>query len=97
MAKELAPFNRVILRALKRYPPIMELYVKYSSVVNYIFVCGVIGVAVNYAVFHVLLRILLEPVAFCGGVAFGAASNYTFTVGRFGYVFGFTQSCKEAE
>ena len=67
---------------------VWKLYEKWARFLNYAFACGVIGVIVNYTVYHLLLVMLWEPVAFYGGVLVAALSNYTLTVGPLGYLFG---------
>lgn len=86
MRIEEAPFSRFIVKHMRA--PLLDLYLKYIRFLNYAFVCGVIGVAVNYAAYHIAAAFIWEPVAFYGAVVVAALSNYSLTVGPFGHVFG---------
>ena len=70
--------------ALSRFAP---LYAKNYKIVNYAFVCGVLGTIVNYIFYHSMLNFMWEPVAFYIGIGGGAVSNYLLTVGPYGYLF----------
>ena len=58
-----------------------EFYLKHVKIMNYAFVCGIIGVIVNYSVYHFMIWLIWEPIAFYIGVGVAALSNYTFTRG----------------
>lgn len=87
-----SPFTRRVLRALSFSGWLRRQYLARERVANYAFACGVIGVLVNYVVYHVTVGFTWEPVAFYSGVLAGACSNYLFTVGRYRWVFGFEET-----
>ena len=95
MKIEDAPFSQLIFKNLGRVKTLQGLYVKYMRFLNYAFVCGVIGVLVNYIVYHLLSLALWEPVAFYVAVGVAALSNYTLTVGKGGYIFGLSKEEKQ--
>lgn len=80
-------FSKTIKPYLSRLT-LWGLYVKNARFLNYAFVCGVLGVLVNYGVYHILNRVVWEPAAFYAAVGVAALSNYTFTVGPYGHLFG---------
>ena len=81
------PFTDRLSRLLPE--SIRGYYLAYSKPVNYAFVCGVVGVLVNYLTYHALLAMFagLEPIVFYAGVGVGAVSNYLFTRGPLDYLF----------
>jgi hypothetical protein len=91
-----APFSKFIIKNIHSVVPLLDLYLKYIRFLNYAFVCGVIGVAVNYIVYHIAATFIWEPVAFYGAVIIAALSNYSLTVGMFGHWFGLEKEKEEA-
>lgn len=82
---DLAAFTDAVARLLPR--PIRGFYLSNVRFLNYAFVCGVLGVLINYAVYHVAALFIWEPAAFYGGVGVAALSNYTLTVGSMKHIF----------
>lgn len=82
---DLAAFTDAVTRLLPE--PLRGLYLGNVRFLNYAFVCGVLGVLINYVVYHVAALFLWEPAAFYGGVGVAALSNYTLTVGSMKHIF----------
>jgi hypothetical protein len=82
-----------ILGALlpERYHKYIDLYTGNRKFLNYCFVCGVLGVAVNMIVLYSLVNML--PLWLANGAAILAAmaNNYYLTVGPLGYLFEFAE------
>jgi hypothetical protein len=91
---EEAPFSKFVIRNIHGLIPLLDFYLKYIRFLNYAFVCGVVGVAVNYAVYHVAATLIWEPAAFYGAVIIAALSNYSLTVGPLGHWFGLEKEKK---
>lgn len=72
------------------HPKLNKLYIKNTGPLNYILVCGVIGISINIAVNHFVFN-LINQLAISNGIAVivAGASNYTFTVGPLGYLFDY--------
>ena len=70
---------------LKMFAP---LYIKYYKIFNYLLVCGGIGVLVNQIVLHTYIATFPLWIADCLAIGAAATSNYIFTVGPLGYLFG---------
>ena len=71
-----------------------NIYIKMESMFNYAFVCG-IGVFINQFVIHKLIGDM--GLFWANNVAIVTAFiwNYTFSVGPFGFVFGFSRAQEE--
>jgi hypothetical protein len=74
-----------------------NLYTQNHKFVNYAFVCGGIGVAVNQAVLHGLVTFLPLYLANFGAIAAAMVTNYTLTVGPLGYIFGLSEKKEKKE
>ena len=89
MTPEDSRFGRFLVKCLPT--SLHDLYSRYAKQVNYLFVCGFMGVVLNYVVYHGLAYLVWEPVAFAAGIAVGFVNNYTFTVGPLGHLFGLSE------
>jgi len=65
-----------------------KLYVKFMSLLNYMFVCG-IGVFINQIIIHYFVSSTSLMIANFIAIFVAFTWNWTFTVGPYGYLFGF--------
>ena len=97
---EIRYFSAAVVKLLgvllpERYHKLIGLYTDNRKFLNYCFVCGVLGVAVNMVVLYSLVN--LFPLWLANGAAIlaGMANNFYLTVGPLGYLFEFHE--KEAK
>ena len=92
MKVEDALFSRLVLRLLRndKIPKLFEkLYLGHTAFFNYAFVAGVIGTIVSYIIYHSLMYVIWEPAAYWLAIIItGLGSNYFFSIGRGGRIFG---------
>lgn len=86
MIEEEAPFPRLIIPYLKKIG-LNNLYVNHLEFFNYSFVCGC-GVLLNTAVLYLMVPFFPLYLANWIAIACAWCSNYVFSVGPLGYLFG---------
>lgn len=86
MIEEEAPFPRMIIPYLKKIG-LNNFYVKHLKFFNYSFVCGW-GVLLNTAVLYFTVPFLPLYLANWTAIACAWFSNYIFSVGPLGHLFG---------
>ena len=67
---------------------LVSFYTENYRFINYCFVCGVLGIGINQATLLTLSRYIPLYIANFAAIGFAMISNYTFTVGPLGYIFG---------
>jgi len=75
---------------------LQKLYLKNMSLFNYMIVCG-IGVSINQVVIHLLFNFLGLTVANFVAIFVAFLWNWTFTVGPYGVIMGFSKDNKEVK
>jgi hypothetical protein len=91
---EEAPFSRLIIRYAKAVIPLLDLYLKHIVLLNYAFVALVIGTSISYLIYHSLVFFIWEPVAYWSAVLIAGLSNFAFSVGPLGHLFGLKREVK---
>jgi hypothetical protein len=85
---EEAPFSQFIIRNIRGVIPLLDLYLKHIVLLNYAFVALVIGTSISYFVYHSFVFFIWEPVAYWSAVLIAGLSNFAFSVGPLGHLFG---------
>ena len=88
---------QVILKFIKRVTVgerLPRMYVRWMRAINYAIIGGV-GVIINMTFLHGLVAVFPLALANLGAILVAWTWNYTMSVGRLGYLWGFTNQEKE--
>jgi len=87
---ENAVFPKLIIRLLQevKSSEVLKLYRQFMSLINYAIVCG-IGVLINTAFLYLFTSAFPLWLANFFAIAIAFLWNWSFTVGPFGYLWGF--------
>jgi hypothetical protein len=86
MNPEDAWFTKIVVSSLKN-DSLKDMYLKHMKLCNYAVVAG-FGVIINTVLLYLLIEIFPLFIANWIAIAIAWASNYTFSVGPLGYLFG---------
>ena len=92
-------FPAIILSISKVLDPsnvLSKIYIKWHSLFNYMIVCGT-GVAINQIAIHYFVRFMSLFWANNLAIMIAFASNWTFSVGPLGYLFGLSPKKKKVK
>lgn len=87
-------FIKRLIISVTRSQRLLHVYMKWMRAINYALVAG-IGMFINMAFLHGLVNVLPLAFANLGAIIVAWAWNYTMSLGRFGYIWGFTKQEKE--